>query len=123
MHTERRPAGLERKCFTHLDREIRLARHLLRLAALSAFLVSRGAPGRTKRMSCEDYDEEEPMEIEAEVRAVLDIVCRILRDRTDWIAQGQVLMEEIVAEVRNTGPGRANRTLSPAAGYPIPPAS
>jgi hypothetical protein len=50
-------------------------------------------------MSCEDYDEEESIEIEAEVRAVLDIVCRILRDRTDWITQGQVLMEEIVAEV------------------------
>jgi hypothetical protein len=31
-------------------------------------------------------------------RELLDIVRRILRNRTDWIAQGQVLMEEIVAE-------------------------
>jgi hypothetical protein len=47
---------------------------------------------------CEDYDSEESVKI-AEDRQVLDIVRRILRNRTDWIAQGQVLMEEIVAEV------------------------
>jgi hypothetical protein len=33
------------------------------------------------------------------VRSVLDIVRRVLRTQTDWITQGQVLMEEIVAEV------------------------
>jgi hypothetical protein len=39
------------------------------------------------------------MEIMEEGRTVLDIVRRILRDRTDWIAQGQVLMEAIVTEL------------------------
>jgi hypothetical protein len=39
------------------------------------------------------------MTIGEEERKVLDIVRRILRNRTDWIAQGQLLMEEIVAEV------------------------
>jgi hypothetical protein len=48
---------------------------------------------------CEDYDSEESMTIGEEERKVLDIVHRILRNRTDWIAQGQLLMEEIVAEV------------------------
>jgi hypothetical protein len=47
---------------------------------------------------CEDYDPEESMKI-GEDRKVLDIVRRILRNRTDWIAQGQLLMQEIVAEV------------------------
>ena len=50
-------------------------------------------------MACEDYDSEESMKIGEEERKVLEIVGRILRNRTDWIAQGQVLMEEIVAEV------------------------
>jgi hypothetical protein len=50
-------------------------------------------------MSCEDYDPEDSMEIGEEERKILDIVRRILRNRTDWIAHGQVLMEEIVAEV------------------------
>jgi hypothetical protein len=39
------------------------------------------------------------MEFTADVRAVLDIVRRVLRTHTDWITQGQVLMEAIVAEV------------------------
>jgi hypothetical protein len=39
------------------------------------------------------------MEFTEDVRSVLDIVRRVLRTRTDWISQGQVLMEEIVAEV------------------------
>jgi hypothetical protein len=34
-----------------------------------------------------------------EVRIVLDIVRQVLRSRTDWVAQGQVLMEEILAKV------------------------
>ena len=50
-------------------------------------------------MSCEDYDSEDSMGVGEEKREVLDIVRRILRNRTDWIAQGQMLMEEIVAEV------------------------
>jgi hypothetical protein len=53
-------------------------------------------------MSCEDYEDselEDSMKVMEERRTVLDIVCRILRDRTDWIAQGQVLMEAIVTEV------------------------
>lgn len=57
-------------------------------------------------MSCEDYDSEDLMEIEDEERGVLDIVRRILRNRTDWIAQGQVLMEEIVAEVERSRAAR-----------------
>jgi hypothetical protein len=39
------------------------------------------------------------MELTADVRTVLDIVRRVLRARTDWITQGQVLMEAIVSEV------------------------
>ena len=54
-------------------------------------------------MSCEDYDPEDSMGIGEERREVLDIVRRILRNRTDWIAQGQTLMEEIVAEVVRHG--------------------
>ena len=50
-------------------------------------------------MACEDYDSEESMKIGEEERKVLEIVGRILRNRTDWITQGQALMEEIVAEV------------------------
>jgi hypothetical protein len=53
-------------------------------------------------MSCEDYEDcelEDSVRIEEQRRAVLDIVRRILRERTDWIAQGQVLMESIVTEV------------------------
>ena len=50
-------------------------------------------------MTCEDYDSEESMKIGEEERKILDIVGRILRNRTDWITQDQVLMEEIVAEV------------------------
>jgi hypothetical protein len=50
-------------------------------------------------MACEDYDSEESMRIGEEERKVLEIVGRILRNRTDWITQGQALMEEIVLEV------------------------
>jgi hypothetical protein len=50
-------------------------------------------------MTCEDFDSEESMKIGEEERKVLEIVGRILRNRTDWITQGQALMEEIVAEV------------------------
>jgi hypothetical protein len=50
-------------------------------------------------MSCEDYEDEEVQKIVEERRTVLDIVRRILRDRTDWVAQGEVLMEAIVTEV------------------------
>jgi hypothetical protein len=39
------------------------------------------------------------MELTEDVRTVLDIVRRVLRARTDWIAQGQVRTETIVAEV------------------------
>ena len=39
------------------------------------------------------------MEFSEEVQTVLDIVRRVLRTRTDWISQGQVLMEEIAAAV------------------------
>jgi hypothetical protein len=39
------------------------------------------------------------MEFSEEVQTVLDIVRRVLRTHTDWITQGQVLMEAIVAEV------------------------
>jgi len=56
-------------------------------------------------MTCEDEDYE--LEDMGEGRAVLDIVRRILRDRTDWIAQGQVLMEEIVTEVEKHPAWRA----------------
>jgi hypothetical protein len=52
-----------------------------------------------RRMSCEDYEDEEVQKIVEERRTVLDIVRRILRDRTDWVAQGEVLMEAIVTEV------------------------
>jgi hypothetical protein len=48
---------------------------------------------------CEDYELEDSMKVVDEGRTVLEIVRRILRDRTDWIAQGQVLMEAIVTEV------------------------
>jgi hypothetical protein len=59
-------------------------------------------------MSCEDYQVEDSMKIgEEEEREVLDIVRRILRNRTDWITQGQVLMEEIVAEVEKHSARRA----------------
>jgi hypothetical protein len=34
-----------------------------------------------------------------EVQAVLDIVRRVLHARTDWVAQGEVIMEEILAKV------------------------
>ncbi len=47
------------------------------------------------------------MKIMEEGRTVLDIVRRILRERTDWIAQGQVLMEEIVSEVEKHSARRA----------------
>jgi len=57
-------------------------------------------------MSCEDYDPEDSMGIGEERREVLDIVRRILRNRTDWIAQGQTLMEEIVAEVEGSHAAR-----------------
>jgi hypothetical protein len=51
-------------------------------------------------MTCEDFDSEEStMKIGEEERKILEIVGRILRNRTDWITQGQALMEEIVAEV------------------------
>ena len=33
-----------------------------------------------------------------EVDTVLEIIRRVLRTRTDWITQGQVLMEEIETE-------------------------
>ncbi len=46
------------------------------------------------------------MGIGEERREVLDIVRRILRNRTDWIAQGQTLMEEIVAEVEGSHAAR-----------------
>ena len=39
------------------------------------------------------------MELSENVQTVLDIVRRVLRTRTDWISQGRVLMEEIVAAV------------------------
>ena len=39
------------------------------------------------------------MEFSEDVQTVLDIVRRVLRTRTDWISQGQVLMEEIVTAV------------------------
>jgi hypothetical protein len=58
-------------------------------------------------MTCEDYELEDSMKTMEEGRAVLDIVRRILRDRTDWIAQGQVLMEEIVTEVEKHPAWRA----------------
>jgi hypothetical protein len=61
-------------------------------------------------MSCEDYELEDS--VTEEWRTVLDIVRRILRNRTDWIPQGQVLMEEIVAEVEKTRLGRPSRTSS-----------
>ncbi len=58
-------------------------------------------------MSCEDYEWEDSVKIMEEGRTVLEIVRRILRDRTDWIAQGQVLMEEIVSEVEKHSARRA----------------
>ncbi len=68
-------------------------------------------------MSCEDYDDlEDSLPIGQEERAVLDIVRRILKDRTDWIAQGQVLMEEIVTEVESHAARRPSQTSSPDAG-------
>jgi len=65
----------------------------------------RDADGQEERMTCEDEDYE--LEDMGEGRAVLDIVRRILRDRTDWIAQGQVLMEEIMTEVEKHPAWRA----------------
>lgn len=91
FHSGHAPTVLERRFFTHLDREIWLARHL------------RGGDD----MSCEDYESEDSVKIMEEGRTVLDIVRRILRDRTDWIAQGQVLMEEIVSEVEKHSARRA----------------
>src|SRR6266446_5392453 len=93
FHSGHPPTVLERRFFTRLDREIRLARHL------------RDADGQEERMTCEDEDYE--LEDMGEGRAVLDIVRRILRDRTDWIAQGQVLMEEIMTEVEKHPAWRA----------------
>ena len=93
FHSGHPPTVLERRFFTRLDREIRLARQL------------RDADGQEERMTCEDEDYE--LEDMGEGRAVLDIVRRILRDRTDWIAQGQVLMEEIVSEVEKHSAQRA----------------
>ena len=43
-----------------------------------------------------------------EVQIVLDIVRQVLRTRLDWISQGQVLMEEILAKVE-----RAPNSLKP----------
>jgi hypothetical protein len=34
-----------------------------------------------------------------QVQIVLDMVRQVLRTRTDWVIQGQVLMEEILAKV------------------------
>lgn len=34
-----------------------------------------------------------------QVQIVLDIVRQALRTRTDWVTQGQVLLEEILAKV------------------------
>ena len=34
-----------------------------------------------------------------QVQIVLDIVRQVLRTRTDWVPQGQVLLEEILAKV------------------------
>jgi hypothetical protein len=117
FHSGYTSATLERKCFTGLGREIWLAWHLprgwpgrdLRLTALWALLgiVRLASPEGCTRMTCEDYDPEDSMEIGEEEREVLDIVRRILRNRTDWIAQGQVLMEEIVAEVERHAARRA----------------
>jgi hypothetical protein len=33
------------------------------------------------------------------VQIVLDIVRQVLRARTDWVTQGQLLLEEILAKV------------------------
>jgi hypothetical protein len=33
------------------------------------------------------------------VQILLDIVRQVLRTRTDWVTQGQVLLEEILAKV------------------------
>jgi hypothetical protein len=43
-----------------------------------------------------------------EVQIVLDIVRQVLRTRLDWVSQGQVLMEEILAKVE-----RAPNSLKP----------
>jgi hypothetical protein len=43
-----------------------------------------------------------------EVQIVLDIVRQVLRARLDWVSQGQVLMEEILAKVE-----RAPNRLEP----------
>ena len=97
-------------CFTRLDQEISLAWHLPRgtvgkgpktngIAGLAKGWQGLRRPKGGKQMSCEDYDSEDPMKLGVEEREVLTIVWRILRNRTDWIAQGQMLMEEIVAEI------------------------
>jgi hypothetical protein len=39
------------------------------------------------------------MKTTEEIQAVLDIVRRVLHARTDWVTQGQILMEEILAKV------------------------
>ena len=39
------------------------------------------------------------MKYTEQVQIVLDIVRQVLRTRTDWVTQGQVLMEEILAKV------------------------
>jgi|GEM_PF-5974127 hypothetical protein len=39
------------------------------------------------------------MKLTEEVQAVLDIVRRVLHARTDWVTQGQAIMEEILAKV------------------------
>jgi hypothetical protein len=40
------------------------------------------------------------------VQVVLDIVRRVLSRRTDWVAVGQVLMEEIEADVEKAPDSR-----------------
>jgi hypothetical protein len=67
-------------------------------------------------MTCEDRESEGSAKITEEGRTVLEIVRRVLRDRTDWIAQGQVLMEEIVAGSSNTRREGSSRTSSPGGG-------
>jgi hypothetical protein len=51
---------------------------------------------------------ESPMKRTEEVQIVLDIVRQVLRARLDWVSQGQVLMEEILAKVE-----RAPNRLKP----------
>jgi hypothetical protein len=56
-------------------------------------------PSRARIASMAESRRRGKMELTADVRTVLDIVRRVLRARTDWITQGQVLMEAIVSEV------------------------